>query len=103
MASTLPQMFDHFLEPLKGWFEGVALEYVAALSSNVTFDVPAGRVASLNSSGEFEMGCTGHNMPVFLFRSSADFDVAKISDGPHGIFTVGPQNIKGLVGSGGFE
>jgi hypothetical protein len=89
MPTTTPlrQMFDHVLEPIKGWFDENALDKVAVLSSNVTFSpVYKGRVAHLNSVGQFEMGATGHQVPIILAQNSDDADVARNADAVHAIY-----------------
>jgi len=101
--ATTRQMFDHTLDAIKGWFHMAALDFTAKLSSNVTVDVVyAGRCVHLNSSGEFELGCTGSQMPIFLLQNSDDNDVA--NSGGTRWYPIGPAgNITGLVAKGAYE
>jgi hypothetical protein len=105
MPRTTRQMFDHAIEPVKGWYGDTSLTCHAKLSANVTIDpVYKGRVAHLNSSGEWEMGASGHEMPVFLFQNSDDSDVQERQDPGNGIYrATGSGIMSGWVCSGGFE
>jgi hypothetical protein len=74
------QMTAHTLEAPKGWPSPHAVDFqakfdataLAAVSGGVIY---AGRVVHLNNSGEFELGVTGTQMPLFLFNNSDDPDV----------------------------
>lgn len=107
MPATPSLMFEHALTPLKGWFEPAALDYVAKLSENVTFDVPAGRVMHLNASGEFETGVGETDMGIFTLNASNDFDVSNPGTTAAGNFmhqSIGPAgNMSGLVATGAYE
>jgi hypothetical protein len=98
-------MFAHTCEARKGWMPGnmAALDKAAQLSANVTIaPVYAGRVVHLNPSGQFEMGCTGWQMAIFLFQNAYDPDVYQPSDdGSVAIFPDGTMN--GFVATGGYE
>lgn len=100
-------MFEHALTPLKGWFQPAALDFVAKLSDNVTFDVPRGRVMHLNAAGEFETGVGETDMGIFLFPGSDDFDVSNPGTTPAGNFmhqAIAPAgNLSGLVATGAYE
>jgi len=96
------QMFDHTLDAIKGWFHMAALDYTSKLSSNVTVDVYAGRCVHLNSDGEFELGATGSQMPIFLLQNGSDNDVSNA--GGTRWYPIGPTGaITGLVGAGSYE
>lgn len=96
------QMFDHTLDAIKGWFHMAALDYTSKLSSNVTVDVYAGRCVHLNSVGEFELGCLGSQMPIFLLQNGSDNDVSNA--GGTRWYPIGPTGaITGLVGAGSYE
>lgn len=101
--ATPRQMFDHTLDAIKGWFHMAALDFSAKLSSNVTIDtVYAGRCVHLNSDGEFELGCLGSQMPIFLLQNSDDNDVA--NSGSTRWYPVGPTGVlTGLVAKGAYE
>lgn len=73
------QMFESFLDPIKGWFSPECLHYVAKKAAAVTFDIPAGRCVSLNSSGEFITGIATKQMGMFLFQGSDALDVTNPS------------------------
>ncbi len=108
MPSSAPSMpFEHAIDVPKGWFDMTALDFVTRLSSNVTFDVPAGRIVHLNSNGEFEMGVHQTGMPLVLLTGSTSFDVANPGTSAAGNFihqTVLPAgNMTGLVCKGGYE
>jgi hypothetical protein len=96
------QMFDHTLDAIKGWFQMAALDYTAKISANVEVSVYAGRCAHINAVGEFELGCTGSMMPIFLLQNGTDNDVS--NDGGTTWYPIGPTGtITGLVGSGSYE
>lgn len=112
--ATPRQMTDNTLEALKGWPSQSAVDFVAKISANVTFDVPAGRCMSLNASGELETGIPAVSpagkkimMPIFLFPNATDPDVA--NPGGNGSSVNGWQAIAptgavmGLVGTGAYE
>lgn len=73
------QMFESFLDPIKGWFSPESLHTVAKKAAAVTFDIPAGRCVSLNSSGEFITGIATKRMGMFLFQGSDALDVTNPS------------------------
>ncbi len=103
--AALRQMFDHTCTPVKGWVPGNmgSIDKAAEMSANVTVDpVFKGRVVHLNSEGEFELGCTGHQMPIFLMGNTDDNDVAVLADDDfQGAIPAG--NMFGLVAIGGYE
>lgn len=80
MVSTLGQLMGlHTLDGLKGWPQPHAVDFTTTFSPNVAFTsglpVYSGRVVHLNSAGQYEMGCSGTQMPLFLFPGSTDPDV----------------------------
>lgn len=97
------QMFDHTLDAIKGWFHMAALDFTSKLSSNVTVSVVyAGRCVHLNADGEFELGATGSQMPIFLLQNSDDSDVA--NSGGTSWYPTGPSGaLTGLVATGAYE
>ncbi len=101
---ALRQVFDHSLQPRKGWFEDAPLDFAAKLSANVTFaPVFAGRVVHVNSVGEFEMGAAGVQVPIFLMRNSDDHDVGTDqSTDAYGLIPPG-RVMAGLVALGHYE
>ena len=73
---SLPgQMFDHMLNPVKGWPHQAALDFQAKISANVLYDMRAGQCAHINASGELEPGAQLLQMPLFMFQGANDFDV----------------------------
>lgn len=98
----MAQMFDHTLDAVKGWFHMAALDFTAKLSDNETQTAYAGRVAHVNDDGEFELGCTGSQMGVFLLQSEGDSDVSNA--GGTLWYPIGPDgNLTGLVAKGAYE
>jgi len=103
---TIPdQVFTHMLNPLKGWPSPYALDKTAKYSSNVGYDMVAGQVCHLNSSGELEPGAYRWQMPLFIFQGVNELDVNNApttSSGPW--WPVTPTGrIMCLVAKGPFE
>jgi len=100
-------MFEHGIDVAKGWFEPAALDFHAKLSSNVTFEVPAGRVVHVNSAGEFEMGVADTDMGIVLIQDSEAYDVKNDGTTPAGNFmhqAIAPTGVmSGLVCNGAYE
>jgi hypothetical protein len=110
MTYTAPQqMFAHCLNYLKGWFEAAALDFAAKLSSTVdnTATPYGGRVLHLNSSGAFEMGAKGIQMPIFAHQGWLENDVANYggaATSPYGWQSIAPTGVQsGLVAKGAYE
>lgn len=96
------QSFDHIVNPKKGYSNANSLDYHAKLSSNVTFDLPAGRCCSLNSTGELETGVKGTAMPLWVFQGARSWDVDNTSNSEWRAGT--PRGfIRCLVATGGYE
>ncbi len=68
--SSPASIFEHTLDPVSGYDKERGLAFTANLSANVTLTPYPGRVAHLNSSGEFEMGVAAKQMPLFLMPPS---------------------------------
>lgn len=101
---AFPQMFDNFLNALKGWSPSIPimLDFAAAISATVDFDVPAGRCMHLDTTGKFQTGCTGGQMAIFVRQASNDLDVeTETSDRGQATFPAGIMS--GLVATGGYE
>jgi len=88
MTIAIPrQMTEHTLEVTKGWFEPAAVDYQAkvdmtvlnAISGGIVF---GGRCVHLASDGEFELGCSGTQMPMWLRENSCDPDVSNYGGDP---------------------
>lgn len=93
---TPAQMFDHELNPVKGWPSINALDKSAEIGDGVT-GIVAGMCVSLNSSSKFKRGCANGEMPLFAFQSQNDFDVN--SD----VGNLSGGNLMALVATGGYE
>jgi hypothetical protein len=98
------QQFTHALDVLKGWPNTHALDKKAKWASSVTLAYAlSGRVASLNTSNEFVLGCSLQKMPIFIIQSGLDPDVSN-EDADGDWYAIQPAgDASGLVGNGPFE
>ena len=111
MPGQVSQGFEQALDAVKGWFHLAALDKSAKLDATLltnTTAVPAGRVAYLNSSGEFELGASGTQMPIFLWNGKDHPDVYNSGVSPTTSTThwtaISPTGVmSGLVATGGYE
>lgn len=86
MYAPVPgQMFDHMLNPAKGWPHQAALDFQARISPNVLYVMNAGQVAHINSAGELEPGVKLGQMGLFMFQGAGDLDVNP-TGGTSGVF-----------------
>ena len=100
MATRL--MTDNTLEVLNGYPTYKPLTHVAKLSASESNEAKQGMVAHLDSSGEWRLGVTGHQMPCFLFNNEDDYDTGGGYDGGTPASTFDPfQSTAGLGDSGG--
>jgi hypothetical protein len=91
-------MFDHELNPRKGWPSPYAVDYAAEYADGETDYAYAGRVVSLDANGKFEMGLSADSaMAIFLFQNYTDFDVR--SD----VGNISGEKGSGLVAIGAYE
>lgn len=90
------QMFDHELNPVKGWPNPYAVDKIAEIASGVT-GINSGMVVSLDPNGRFIRGADTSAMPCFAFPNSSDFDV--LSDRGN----ISGGNMMALVAIGGYE
>lgn len=110
------QMFEHTLNPLKGWPSPHAVDFSGKLHSDVTIDpLPAGRcvhVAEIEAvaygpgtSGGvalFKTGVEDTQMGIFLLQGSDAYDVA--NPGGTDWYAVAPKGVmSGLVAVGAYE
>lgn len=95
--------FTHSLGGRKNWPGTSAVDAQGAVASTDTAYCIAGRAAHLNSSGQFEAGVKGFQMPVFLTKSPSSFDVATDAHNSFGGSAIPRGNLAGLVAIGGFE
>ena len=79
MPSVPLQSYQYHLNPVKGWPSPAAMDFVAKVSTSVLYDLRAGQCVHLNSSGQYEPGCTGMQMPLFVFQGAAEYDVQNVS------------------------
>ena len=111
--SRVAQMFEQALDTKKGWFHMAALDKSAPLGAALlaaATDVPAGRVASIDANGEFQLGNGGNGtaMPIYLWNGNDHPDV--LNDGVSPVsgntnwVAIAPTGImSGLVATGGYE
>ena len=96
------QMFDHMLNPAKGWPSQSALDCTARISANVLYDLVAGQVCHLNAQGEIEPGVISTQMGLFIFQGKNDLDVN--NQGNDQWIPVSPTGkVMALVATGAFE
>jgi hypothetical protein len=111
MAGQIAQGFEQAMDAVKGWFHLAALDKSAKLTSSLltgSTAVPAGRVAHLNSAGEFDLGAGGTEMPIFLWNGSDHPDVYNSGVSPTTSTThwtpISPTGVmSGLVATGAYE
>ena len=93
---TPAQMYDHELNPRKGWPSPYAVDYAAEYASGVS-DVYAGMCCSLDANGDFVKGVEGAEMGIFIFQNDSDYDVR--SD----VGNIAGGRGSGLVACGAYE
>ena len=93
---TPAQMYDHELNPVKGWPAINALDKSASIGDQVT-GIIAGMCVSLDGDSKFQRGCPNGSMPLFAFQSQNDFDVN--SD----VGNISGGKLMALVATGGYE
>lgn len=111
MSAAVAQMFERALDVPKGWFHLAALDKSAKLAAsllNSATEVPAGRVAHLNADGEFELGATGNQVPIFLWNGKDHPDVwnpgtSPVTNVQHWIGISPTGVMSGLVAMGAYE
>lgn len=96
------QMYDHFLNPTRGWPDIKSLTTIGKKSTALLYELRAGQCVHKNSSGRFEPGVQLAQMPLFIFQGSLDKDVANEGGSQWtGIIPVG--NIMAIVGNAAME
>jgi hypothetical protein len=98
---TPAQMFDHTLNPVKGWPSPYALDKTKAIADGET-GIVAGRVCYIDPvTDKIKLGCPFDadtaSMPLFAFPNQTDFDV--MSD----VGNISGGNMVFLVGVGAYE
>jgi L-ascorbate metabolism protein UlaG (beta-lactamase superfamily) len=106
-------MFEQALDTKKGWFQMAALDKSAPLGAALLAGataVPAGRVASLDTNGEFQLGngSLATAMPIYLWNAKGDLDVSNDGTSPttgtvHWVAIAPTGIMSGLVATGGYE
>ena len=78
---TPAQMFDHELNPVKGWPSPYANDKVKPIDPTETLTILSGRVCYITPTDVIRMGCPYTSgdalapMPLFAWPNSSDFDV----------------------------
>ena len=93
---TPAQMFDHELNPVKGWPSPYAVDKVA-VPANPSAAAPAGSLMYLDSNGKFALGASDTSVAIFAIQGQNDFD----ANADVGNITGGIQS--GLVALGAYE
>lgn len=111
------QMFEHGLDPIRGWFGLECLHKTAPLDATLrsgSTEVPAGRCAFLTDDGEFHIDRVSGNssnfktvMPHFLWHGRDANSVYNTGVSPSGSThwesIIPADNMFGLVATGGYE
>ena len=98
------QVFDHHLDALKGWPAPHALDFHAPLVSGLTATVWAGKVMTLNASGQFVPGLLSQAMPIFIRQNEDDYDTGPFPGATAGrTFGSDGPLLSGLVATGPYE
>ncbi len=71
---TPSQMFDHELNPIKGWFHGHAVDKALAIADGET-GINPGSVVSMDANGRWQLGLVADGVGCFAFQGQNDFDV----------------------------
>lgn len=95
------QMYDHELNPVKGWPNPYATDKAAKMSLEIGQTAYRGMVASLNAAAQLQVGLACAAMPIFLLNTSTDFDV--VGDDGNLVGSTGLPNMSGLVAVNGLE
>jgi hypothetical protein len=100
--ATPAQMYDHKLNPLKGWPSPSALDKAAPIADGEE-GIVWGKVGHLDPvNGKFRLGLGGNNMPIYFWRSQTSFDAMGGDDGNISLFGNG-KGVSGLVATGSYE
>lgn len=111
-AGQYTMQYEQMLNPVRGWHvDHNCLTHAAQLAASVleaVDSVPAGRVVHVNSDGEFELGGSGTDMPMYLWHGSHDGSVRNSGQSPvtdvyHWRSNMGKVGMEALVATGGYE
>lgn len=98
------QMYTHKFDGVKSWFGDWIIDFTAKLSSNVTIVVHAGRCVSLNASGQFETGCVGAAMPLFINNTGGSGAPSSGNRSANGYWhAMHAATLSGVTANNGFE
>jgi hypothetical protein len=100
--ATPAQMYDHKLNPLKGWPSPYALDKAAPVADGEE-GIIWGKVGHLDPvDAKFRVGLNGNNMPIFFWRSESHFDAMGGDDGNISLYG-NMKGVSGLVATGSYE
>ena len=101
--SNPAQMYDHELNPVKGWPSPYAVDKAADVAlESASQVIYRGQVMSLNAAAKLQLGLDCGAMPIFALNTSTDYDVVSDDGGLVGASDGGPR-MSGLVAVGGLE
>ena len=102
--ATPRQMFDHRLNPVKGWPSPYALDKAKEVGAAAPEQgIVAGMVMHIDAgTGKFMRGLGGKNVPVFAWPAYGDFDAMGGDDGNISLFG-NMKGTSGLVALGSYE
>ena len=111
MPSRVAQMYERILNPVKGWFAMSALDKARPLNAVTVAagtEVPPGRVVHIDANGEFALGGSGTQMPLYLFKGSHETDVrndgvSSATGTTHWVAIMPAGAMIALVATGGYE
>lgn len=95
--------YTHALSGRKNWPALSNLDHQSKVATTDANFAIAGRCVHLNSSGLFEAGATGFQMPLFLVRSATSFDVATTAHNSWGGAVLPAGDLGALVATGAYE
>ena len=98
------QMFDHRLNPIKGWPSPYALDKAKGVGQAAAEQgIKAGMVVHIDSvTGLFMRGLPGNQVPVFAWNDFLAFDAQGADDGNISLYG-NNKGISGLVALGSYE
>ena len=98
------QMFDHRLNPLKGWPSPYALDKAKEVGTATEEQgIRAGMVIHIDAATQlFKRGLPGNQMPIFAWNDYASFDTMGGDDGNISL-QGNMKGLSGMVATGAFE
>ena len=106
------QMYDHTLTPVKGWPEMGTVDWTAPVDSSHTAIV-SGSLISLDSDGEWNLGCASEALPYWALNGATDFDAygesstdyaeVGVTGAPNSTNTAIQHNVTGICVSNGYH